>query len=86
MGATEKLLADALRLSVGERAKLVAELVASLPSEGSEPAQGYESAWAEVIAERTERVLDGTADYEDEPWADAHARVAASLVERRKGA
>ena len=84
MGAAEKLLVEALALPVGDRAKLVAELVASLPTESADA--GYDGAWAEVITERVERVLDGTAQYEDEPWEDAHARVAARLAERHETA
>lgn len=84
MGAAEKLLVEALALPVGDRAKLVAELAASLPNEGAD--SGYYGAWAEVITERVDHVLAGTAEYEDEPWEDAHARIAARLAERHKRA
>lgn len=82
MGAAEELLVQALALPVGDRAKLVAELAASLPNEGADA--GYYGAWAEVITERVERVLEGPAEYEDEPWEDAHARIAARLAERHE--
>ncbi len=59
--SAEKLLADALTLSPGDRAKLAADLIASLPDQLTEAEQGYDEAWAEVIAARVDGVLDGTA-------------------------
>ena len=63
--AAHDLLADALRLDVSERARIAAELLASLDGE---PEDGVEEAWAEEVERRMAGVEDGTARLET--WED----------------
>jgi putative addiction module component (TIGR02574 family) len=63
--AAEDILDDAMALSVGERAELAVELLASLDGE---PEEAVEAAWAAEIAGRVERIRRGEA--KGRPWED----------------
>jgi putative addiction module component (TIGR02574 family) len=66
MGKTsEELLEDALRLDLPERAKLAAELLASLDGEADPDA---EAAWAAEIERRAARARSG--EDPGRPWAE----------------
>jgi putative addiction module component (TIGR02574 family) len=73
------LLAEALQLSVEERAALAGELIQSLETEVDADA---EAAWSTEIRARLERVRAGTA--RTVPWAEARRRIHAAA--RRGGA
>jgi putative addiction module component (TIGR02574 family) len=49
------ILAEALRLPVEERAKLIAELIGSIEEEPAEGAAAVEQAWATELEERIAR-------------------------------
>jgi putative addiction module component (TIGR02574 family) len=66
-----RLLEEALRLPVEERARLAVELSASVERE-EDPA-AVEKAWAEEIERRVQRVLSGESELSD--WATVRARV-----------
>jgi putative addiction module component (TIGR02574 family) len=66
--AAEEILHDALSLTIGERAELAVELIASLDGPDDESA---ETAWAAEIAGRVERVRQGQAS--GRPWAEVRA-------------
>jgi len=63
--AAETLLQEALALPIGERAEVVAELLASLDGDADE---GVESAWTAEIRRRAERVVRGEA--KGRPWSE----------------
>lgn len=75
--ATSKLLEDALRLDVRERAELAAGLLASLDAESDDDA---EAAWAAEIEERAARARSG----EDlgKPWPEVRDRLERDLKHR----
>jgi putative addiction module component (TIGR02574 family) len=75
--ATSKLLEDALKLGVGERAELASELIASLDAEADEEA---EAAWAAEIEERAARARSG--EDPGEPWPEVRARLERGLKSR----
>ncbi len=71
---TDKLLSQALKLSVSQRARLAAELLASVDGE---PDADAESAWAAEIERRARRVMkEGP---RGEPATKVHARIEARL-------
>ena len=67
--ATE-LLAEALRLPVQERARLAAELIASVDGE---PDTDAEAAWVVEVERRAERALAGQSTGTD--WEVARGRI-----------
>jgi len=73
----EKLLEDALKLDLPERAALAAELLASLDGAPDEDA---EAAWAAEIARRAARARSG--DDPGRPWSEVRARVRDGLAKR----
>jgi putative addiction module component (TIGR02574 family) len=75
--ATSKLLEDALKLEVSERAELASELIASLDAAGDDDA---EAAWAIEIEERAARARSG----EDlgKPWPEVRERLERDLKHR----
>ena len=73
----EKLLNQALTLTAAERARLAAELIASVDGE---PEADAEAAWAAEIDRRVQRV-ESTGPRGDD-WQTVHARVAAKLPTR----
>jgi putative addiction module component (TIGR02574 family) len=75
--AAEKLLEDALKLELPERAELVAELLASLDGE---PDADVEAAWAAEVERRAARARSG-ADA-GRPWAEVRDRIRNGLTER----
>jgi putative addiction module component (TIGR02574 family) len=66
----KQLLAEALRLSDGDRAALAGELIQSLEREIDPDA---EAAWSEEIRARLERLDAGTA--RTIPWTEARRRI-----------
>ena len=70
---SRQLLAEALRLSDGERAALAGELIQSLDSEVDPDA---EAAWSAEIRARLDRVDAGTA--KTVSWAEARRRIHAA--------
>ena len=77
MKQATRLLEDALKLGVGERAELAAELIASLDAKADHDA---EAAWAVEIEERAAKARAG-AD-RGEPWTDVRERVERVLAKR----
>ena len=63
----QRVLGEALRLEVSERAELAAELLASLDGE---PEEDVEAAWAAEIRRRAERARSG--EDPGSPWAEVH--------------
>jgi putative addiction module component (TIGR02574 family) len=57
-----RVLGEALKLPVHQRAHLIAQLLASLDGE---PDEDVEEAWAAEIERRARRVLEGDAEFED---------------------
>jgi putative addiction module component (TIGR02574 family) len=74
---TSKLLQDALKLGVAERAELASELIASLDAEGDEDAEG---AWATEIEERAARARSG--EDPGKPWPEVRDRLERDLKNR----
>jgi hypothetical protein len=70
MKQADTLVDEALRLPVKDRAKIAAELLASL-DEG--PDDDVEAAWAEELGRRVERMRGGEAVFED--WATVRDRL-----------
>lgn len=66
----KKILDEALKLSLPQRAEVAAELLASLDGE-SEP--DAEAAWAAEIEERIRRIQSGQA--KGRPWAEVRERL-----------
>jgi putative addiction module component (TIGR02574 family) len=75
--AAEKLLEDALKLELPERAELATELLASLDGE---PDTDVEAAWAAEVERRAARARSG-ADA-GRPWAEVRDRIRNGLTER----
>ena len=73
----EKLVEDALKLALAERAELAAELLASL--DGA-PDADAEAAWAAEIERRAERARSGADP--GRPWPEARDRVRNGLARR----
>ena len=73
--AGEKLLEDALKLALPERAELAAELLASLDGEPD-----ADAAWAAEIERRAARVRS---DFDPgAPWAEVRDRIRNGLTKR----
>jgi putative addiction module component (TIGR02574 family) len=75
--AGEKLLEDALRLGLSDRAELAAELLASL--DGA-PDQDAEKAWAAEVERRAQRARSG--DDGGKPWSEVRDRIRNDLGKR----
>jgi putative addiction module component (TIGR02574 family) len=75
--AAQELLADALRLDTTERAKLAAELLASLDGE---PEEDVEAAWAEEVERRMDEIESGAVKLV--PWEDVKRRVEKEILQR----
>jgi putative addiction module component (TIGR02574 family) len=69
-----KLLSEALKLPTAERARLAAELIASVDGE---PDPDAETAWAAEIDRRVQQVQSAGPKGDD--WQEVHARIAARL-------
>ena len=74
---TSKLLDDALKLEVSERAELASELIASLDAEADEDP---EAAWAVEIGERAARARSG--EDPGKPWPEVRDRLERDLKNR----
>jgi hypothetical protein len=61
----KKILDEALRLTIPQRAEVAAELLASL---GGEPDPEVEAAWGAEVEQRIRRIRSGQAD--GRPWAE----------------
>lgn len=70
----DKLLTEAMKLTVQERAKVAAELIASVDGE---PDADAEIAWAKEIDRRVQRIEAEGPQGED--WQTVHDRLAARL-------
>jgi len=75
--AAQELLADALRLDTTDRAKLAAELLASLDGE---PEEDVEAAWAEEVERRIDEIESGAVKLV--PWEDVKRRVEKEILKR----
>jgi len=75
--AASKLLEDALKLDVKERAELASELLASLDAEPDEDA---EAAWAAEIQERAAQARSG--EDPGKPWPGVRERLERDLKHR----
>lgn len=76
----QKLLREALGLTQEERAAVAAGLLASL-DEAEEPETDVESAWAEEIQVRAQRVLSGEA--EGKPWSELYSVLESGLSQKK---
>lgn len=74
---SQKVLEEALRLGLPERAELAAELLASLDGERDED---VEAAWAAEIERRAARARSG--EDAGRPWAEVRDRVRDGLSKR----
>ncbi len=70
----EKLLSEALKLTSTERARIAAELIASVDGE---PEPDAEAAWAAEIDRRVQRVQSEGPKGDD--WQAVHARIGTRL-------
>jgi putative addiction module component (TIGR02574 family) len=71
------VLDEALRLPVAERAKLAAELLASVDGE---PDEDTDAAWAAEVERRAERALKGESTGKD--WPTVRAEIEAKRQRR----
>ena len=71
------VLDEALKLPEAERARLAAELLASLDGEADD---GVEAAWAAEVSRRKEQVRTGAAQMV--PWKQVKSEVKAALKVR----
>lgn len=76
----ETILREALALPVDDRARVAAELVASLEDVSAEDAASVEAAWALEIERRARRVLSG--ESAGESWDTVRERTARKLAEQ----
>jgi putative addiction module component (TIGR02574 family) len=72
--ATDRILDEALQLSIAERARLAAELIASIDGP---PDADAEEAWAAEVERRARRAVDGDSVGED--WENVRRRVGDKL-------
>lgn len=75
--SSDELLAEALRLSREERARVAAELLSSLEEDDDDVV----GAWAEELARRSAEVREGRVA--TVPWETARAEILNELAERR---
>ncbi|MGH9383880.1 MAG: addiction module protein [Vicinamibacterales bacterium] len=71
------LLREALTLPIEDRAKVAAELLASLDADAVDEPDEVEAAWAEEIEKRARRVMAG--ESAGIAWEDVRARAEAAL-------
>jgi len=71
---TDLLLGEVLRLPPDERARIAAEVIASLDGE---PESGVEAAWTDEIERRMAQVASGTAKLVD--WVTVEAELKAAV-------
>ncbi|HWB17544.1 MAG TPA: addiction module protein [Vicinamibacterales bacterium] len=77
--STEELLAEALRLPRGERARVAEELLSSL----EEPADEVATAWAAELDRRSRDVAEG--HVQTVPWETVREDIVKELEQRRAG-
>ena len=77
--STDKLLAEALRLSRPERARVAEELLSSL----EEPDEEVAAAWARELEKRSREIAEGRVQTID--WETARAQILKELEQRRAG-
>jgi putative addiction module component (TIGR02574 family) len=77
--STDELLAEALRLPRGERARVAEELLTSL----EEPADDVAAAWASELERRSRDVAEGRT--QTESWETVRAQILKELEQRRAG-
>jgi putative addiction module component (TIGR02574 family) len=75
--STDELLAEALRLSRDQRARVAAELLSSLEEIDDDVA----SAWADELLQRSRDVAEGRV--QAVPWETARAEILSELSQRR---
>ena len=75
--STEKLLAEALRLSRPERARIAEELLVSL----EEPDEEVAAAWASELEKRSREVAEGLVQPVE--WETARKQILQELEQRR---
>lgn len=73
----ERLLRDALKLPLEDRADVAAELLASLDERRDE---GVEEAWAQEIERRARRVLAGETTGTE--WSVVRDRIASTVLKK----
>jgi hypothetical protein len=76
----QAILREALALSLDDRARVAAELVASLEDLPAEDAAAVAAAWSMEIERRARRVLSG--ESVGEPWDTVRERTARKLAEQ----
>jgi putative addiction module component (TIGR02574 family) len=77
--STDELLAEALRLSREERARLASELLSSLEEADEDVVAG----WANELLRRSADIRDGRVT--PVPWDTARREIQAELARRRAG-
>ena len=77
MSTTEKLLAEVLRLSRAERARVVEEVLSSL----EEPADDVAAAWAAELERRSREVAEGRV--QTVAWETVRTEILRELDQRR---
>ena len=77
--STDKLLAEALRLSRSERARVAEERLSSL----EEPDDEVAAAWARELEKRSREVAEGRVQTVD--WETARTQILKELEQRRAG-
>jgi len=77
--STDELLAEALRLSRAERARVAEELLSSL----EEPADDVAAAWATELERRSREVAEGRV--QTVPWETVRTEILKELGQRRAG-
>ena len=77
--STDELLAEALRLSRAERARVAEELLSSL----EEPDEEVAAAWARELEKRSREVAEGRVQTVD--WETARTQILKELEQRRAG-
>jgi putative addiction module component (TIGR02574 family) len=75
--STDELLAEALRLSRDQRARVAAELLASLEETDDDVA----TAWADELLRRSRDIANGRV--QAVPWETARAEILSELGQRR---
>ena len=77
--STDELLAEALRLPRGERARVADELLSSL----EEPADDVAGAWAVELERRSREIAEGA--LQAVPWETVREEILKELEQRRAG-
>lgn len=78
--AEQKIVDEAMELSIKERARVTAALIASLDADVAEDPSVVRAAWRAEIAQRVERVVSGASA--GIPWPEARARIEAGRRKR----